>query len=230
MIHCKDKKEKFFMFLVFFVLGGMISTQFRSAEFARTNINQQRAEDLVEKVKIAEKENKTLQERIKKMEKAGVGAGDPKAQQALKVRAGEVALEGPGVVVTLNDSKVQAKSGEDPNLYIIHDDDILRILNELRAAGAEALALNDERILDISEIRCAGPTVSINNTRFSPPYVISAIGDPKNLESALRLRGGVVETLKFWGISVEVEQKKKLLVPAYKRARHYEFAKPKEDA
>lgn len=89
--------------------------------------------------------------------------------------------------------------------------------------------LNDQRILDISEVRCAGPTVSVNNTRFSPPYVVRAIGDPKRLESALRLRGGVVETLKFWGITVDVIKKDQVTVPAFEGTRHYEFAKPKEE-
>lgn len=226
----KDKKEKFFMFLIFLVLGIMVSTQFRSAEMQRShNINQQRAEDLVEKLKTSEKEKTALQERVKKLEETGAGNSDPKETFAMKMRAGEVTMQGPGVEVTLDDSKVPAKQGEDPNLYIIHDDDLLRILNELRAAGAEAISLNDQRILDISEVRCAGPTVSVNNTRFSPPYVVRAIGDPKRLESALRLRGGVVETLKFWGITVDVIKKDQVTVPAFEGTRHYEFAKPKEE-
>ena len=111
---------------------------------------------------------------------------------------------------------------------MIHDDDLLRLLNELRAAGAEALSVNQERLLDISEVRCAGPTVSVNNTRFTPPYEIRAIGDPKTLESALRLRGGVVETLKFWGITVDVKRKDDVVIPAYKGTRHFEYAKTEE--
>ena len=137
-------------------------------------------------------------------------------------------MEGPGVKVTLDDSTVVAKPGDNANLYIIHDDDLLRLINELRAAGAEALAVNKERLLDISEIRCAGPTVSVNNNRFSPPYEIIALGNPQTLESSLRLRGGVIETLKFWGITVDVKQSNNLLVPAFKGTRHYDFAKVKE--
>ncbi|MCH3951483.1 MAG: DUF881 domain-containing protein [Acidaminococcus sp.] len=227
-MHYKDRKEKFFTFLVCLVLGVMVSTQFRSAEHARQSINQQRAEDLVEKLKTTEKENKELQERLKQLAKEQAGSADAKTIQNLKMYAGETALHGPGVTVTLNDSPLPTKKGEDPNLHVIHDDDLLRILNELRAGGAEAIALNDERILDVSEVRCAGPTVSVNNTRFSPPYIIRAIGDPKTMESALRLRGGVVETLKFWGIDVDVKQESDITIPAYKGTRHYEYAKPKE--
>ena len=68
----------------------------------------------------------------------------------------------------------------------------------------------------------------MNNTRFSPPYEIRAIGDPKTLESALRLRGGVVENLKFWGITVDVKKKDNLVIPAYKGTRHFEYARPEE--
>jgi len=224
---CHITKEKFFMFLVCLIVGTMISTQFRSAEHAKQSVNQQRAEDLAEKLKNAEKENKELTNKLEELEVQGAG-GDPKLLNDLKIKAGEVALTGPGVIVTVDDSQVKPKNGENPNLYVIHDDDLLRLLNELRAAGAEAIALNKERMLDVSEVRCAGPTVSVNNTRFTPPYEIRAIGDPKTLESALRLRGGVVETLKFWGINVNVKRSDKVEVPAFKGTRHFEFAKPKE--
>ncbi|WP_432643046.1 DUF881 domain-containing protein [Acidaminococcus sp.] len=220
-------REKFFMFLVCLIVGTMISSQFRSAEHARQSVNQQRAEDLAEKLKDAQKENKDLSNKLEELEVQGTG-GDPKVLTDLKIKAGEVPLTGPGVVVTVDDSQVKPKNGENPNLYVIHDDDLLRLLNELRAAGAEALALNKERLLDVSEVRCAGPTVSVNNTRFTPPYEIRAIGDPKTLESALRLRGGVVETLKFWGINVHVKRSDSVEVPAFKGTRHFEYAKPKE--
>lgn len=220
-----NKREKFFTFLVCLLVGVMVSTQFRSAEKARTSLNQQRAEDLVAKLKDAETENKRLNAQLEELQKIG-GAGGA-ALETLKAKAGETALTGPGVVVTVDDSHVKPKQGENPNLYVIHDDDLLRILNELRAAGAEALSFNQQRLLDVSEVRCAGPTVSVNNTRFTPPYEIQAIGDPKSLESALRLRGGVVETLKFWGIEVDVKQKNNVEIPAFKGTRHMEYSKVK---
>ena len=223
----RTHREKFFLFLVCLIIGTMVSTQFRSAEHAKQSVNQQRAEDLAEKLKNAEKENKELAQQLEELETQGTG-GDRKVLNDLKIKAGAVALRGPGVVVTVNDSQVTPKAGENPNLYVIHDDDLLRLLNELRAAGAEALAINKERLLDVSEVRCAGPTVSVNNTRFTPPYEIRAIGDPKTLESALRLRGGVVETLKFWGITVDVKRMDKVEIPAYKGTRHFEYAKPEE--
>lgn len=224
----QGKQPKILLFLVCAVLGMMISTQFRSTENANRTIAQQRAEDLTERLKATEKANAALKEKLQLMqENAGADIKSKELLQ-LKANAGFTAMEGPGIIITVNDGKGTGKPGENPNLYIIHDDDLLRIVNELRAAGAEALALNKERIMDISEIRCAGPTVSVNNTRFSPPYEIRAIGNSKTLESALRLRGGVVETLKQWGIAVDLEQKESVSIPAYKGPRNYEFAKIKE--
>lgn len=221
------KKEKIFTFLVCLIMGAMVSTQFRSAEYAKHTINQQRAEDLAEKLKTTEQENKKLRTQLESLQGMDPGAGN-KLVEELKEKAGLTALKGPGVLVTVDDSKVEAKPGTNPNLYLIHDDDLLRLLNELKAAGAEALAINQERLLDVSEVRCAGPTLSVNNTRFAPPYEIRAIGDPKTLESALRLRGGVVETLKFWGIRVDVKPEQALVVPAFKGTRHFEYAKAEE--
>ena len=133
-------------------------------------------------------------------------------------------MEGAGIEVVLDDSNIPKKANENPNLYIIHDEDLLRVLNELRAAGAEAISLNDQRIVAMSEVRCAGPTVSVNNVRSAPPYVIKAIGAPKTLTSALRLRGGVVETFEFWGIQVKIKAADKVHIPALKAPRNFEYA------
>lgn len=132
-----------------------------------------------------------------------------------EVLAGLVEVEGPGIIVTMKDSQSSAPSGYDQNLFIIHDEDILRVINELRAAGAEALSLNDERILATSEIRCAGATVSVNNTKYAAPFVIKAIGDSKTLEAALLIRGGIVEYLQEWGIEFEIVRSNKVKIKAY---------------
>ena len=132
-------------------------------------------------------------------------------------------------VVTIDDSKIQSKAGENQNLYIIHDDDLLKVINELRAAGAEAISVNGQRLVATSEIRCAGPTLSVNNVRSAPPYEIRAIGDSTTLENALRMRGGVMETLQVWGIQLEVKASQAVTVPAYKGAAQFSYAKEAEE-
>ena len=103
---------------------------------------------------------------------------------------------------------------------------MLKVINELWAAGAEAISINDQRLVVGSEIRCTGPTISVNSTRHTPPYEIRAIGDPKTLEASLKMRGGVIETLQFWGIQVTVKTQPKVKIASYKGAHKYQFAKP----
>ncbi len=78
-------------------------------------------------------------------------------------------------------------------------------------------------------MRCAGPTVSVNNVRSATPFVIKAIGDPKTLTSALRLRGGVVETFEFWGIQVKITNSEHVEIPALKVPVNFEHAKTVEE-
>ncbi|MFI3114521.1 MAG: DUF881 domain-containing protein [Clostridia bacterium] len=91
----------------------------------------------------------------------------------------------------------------------------MRVINELRAAGAEAISINGERILATSEIICAGSTVSVNNRKYSAPYSIKAIGNSSELYGALTMRQGVVEILSKWGIEVEVTEHENLTIEAF---------------
>ncbi len=139
--------------------------------------------------------------------------------------AGMTDVEGPGLIITLTDSQMTNPTNVNENLFLVHDDDVLIVLNELRAAGAEAISVNEERITAVSEIRCAGPTISVNNNRTAAPFVIKAIGDSKQLESALLMRGGVADTLSQWGVGIELKHKTSLTIPAYRGAVKTNYAK-----
>lgn len=146
--------------------------------------------------------------------------------QRAELLAGLTTVEGSGVQVTLKDSTAVNNLPENANAYVIHDMDILQVINELRDAGAEAIALNGERVVSTSEIRCAGATVSINNNRYSTPYVITAIGDPVNMENALLMRNGVVDSLTFYGFDVEVKKVSSMKINAYTGALNFKYAVP----
>lgn len=213
--------------LVCVVLGIMLAVQFRTTQGIRSTVPFQRVEDLVQRLAQTEKERDALLNEIQEVRKAsGVADASSREMQNIKMGAGVVALQGPGIIVTVDDSKRPSKQGENPNLYLIHDDDILKLINELWAAGAEAMSVNDQRLIASSEIRCAGPTLSVNNTRYSPPYEIRAVGEPQTLENALKMRGGIVETLQFWGIQVTVKKQGEVTIPAYKGTFRFEHAKP----
>jgi uncharacterized protein YlxW (UPF0749 family) len=138
--------------------------------------------------------------------------------------SGMTPLEGPGVIITIDDSAKKAKMENDPNLYLVHDEDILKVVNELRAAGAEALSINGQRLTANSEIRCAGPTISVNNVRSAPPFEIRAIGDKDNLVNSINMRGGVADSLKVWGINLTIQPLDNVWIPAYKATTKYKLA------
>jgi uncharacterized protein YlxW (UPF0749 family) len=212
--------------MVCVVLGIMLVVQFRTTEDIRSTVPFQRIEDLSQRLAQMEKERDALLNQVSELRQTSTAEAASKEIDQLKMGAGMVPLQGPGVTVTIDDSKRPSKPGENPNLYLIHDDDILKVINELWAAGAEAISINEQRLIVTSEIRCAGPTLSVNNTRYSPPYEIRAIGDPQTLENALKMRGGVVETLQFWGIQVALKRHDLVNIPAYKGAFRFDYAKP----
>ena len=211
------------------VLGFMLAVQFRTTQDIKSTVPFQRIEDLSQRLLQTEKERDSLLDELESLKRSAGKEVVNKEMQKLKMAAGSMAVSGQGVVIIIDDSKKQSKTGENPNLYLIHDDDILKVINELWAAGAEAVAINEQRLIATSEIRCAGPTLSVNNTRSSPPYEILAIGDPKSLENSLKMRGGVVETLQFWGIQVQIKKLDHIVVPGYKGAYTFEYAHPVEE-
>ena len=212
------------IFLVCIILGFMITMQLKSHNQYQT-VAAQRAEELTVRLKEVEADRDKLAKELDEYRAGRISGAAQKEMDELKARAGETELEGKGIIFTLDDSKQAAKAGENKNLYIIHDEDLLRVVNELRSAGAEAISLNGQRLIGSSEIRCVGPTVLVNERRLAAPFVISAIGNPQTLESSLKLRGGVIENFKFWGIKADVVQSDKVRVPAYKGNRNFEFAK-----
>ena len=216
------KQGRWSIAFVCMVLGFMLAVQFRATEDMRQSVSQQRVEELATRLLETEKERDRLQEELKDTKDA---ASEGPSNDYQRMKGGFTALAGPGVIVTLDDSKATSKAGENPNLYLIHDDDLLRVINELRAAGAEAISVNGQRLTGISEIRCAGPTLSVNNVRSSAPFEIRAIGDKKSLENSLRMRGGVVETLSVWGIQLDIKVSDDVYIPPYRGSIRQSYAR-----
>lgn len=136
------------------------------------------------------------------------------ALQDNKVFAGLTELEGEGIEVTLIDNPA---AGPMPGeLDIIHDYDLLKVSNELFSAGAEALSINGQRLVTISSIRCAGPTILVDGIKVAAPFKILAIGDAKVLDSAFRMAGGVMAELSQSNPKmVSIKKMSLIRVPAY---------------
>lgn len=102
----------------------------------------------------------------------------------LSTAAGLTPVSGPGLIVELKDSSLDRSPTGDPNDLVIHEEDLQAVVNGLWAVGAEAIAINGERITAASAIRCVGNTLLLHGSVYSPPYRIAAIGSPA------RMRGG----------------------------------------
>jgi uncharacterized protein YlxW (UPF0749 family) len=107
----------------------------------------------------------------------------------LAADAGLDPMHGPGLVVTLNDAQRDAEGrfprDASPDDLVVHQQDIQAVLNALWSAGAEGIQMQDQRIIGTSAPRCVGNTLLLNGRTYSPPYVITAIGDTARMQAAL---------------------------------------------
>lgn len=146
-----------------------------------------------------------------------------------EVLAGLTTVEGPGIVLTLSDSTSQAPDANtvtEKEMLIIHDSDLRLVVTELNAAGAEAISINGERIISTTPIRCVGPVINVNEHKMAPPYEISAIGEPKTLEAAVNMRGGLKDVFSAVGIEVSIRTEDKLSLPRYTGLVNFKYAQP----
>lgn len=222
--------------LVCVVLGLMISMQFKvQKQVTLADVSRmQRTEELAHQLEVAEKERDDLANAVAELRLQQLNSAKAQAEyQALaelleqaQVHAGLLPMEGQGVTITMDDSNRPVSSGENAANFIIHDEDILRVVNELLAARAEAIAINGQRITSRTEIRCTGPVVTINGVRTAPPLLITAIGNPTDLEQIITMKGGVAESVRFWGIQLTVKKENLVTVPAYKSSLRLQYAAP----
>ena len=147
--------------------------------------------------------------------------------QEAKMNAGLIGVSGPGLRITLDDSKRSAIGQEDPMLFVIHEQYIRDIFNALWNGGAEAIAVNGQRVMANTEVFCSGSYIQINGTRQMPPYVIEAIGDTNILSGALNFYGwfklGDLQLQN--GITRKLEVLTKVNISAGK-LRDYRYAQP----
>lgn len=130
----------------------------------------------------------------------------------LSVRAGSTDLKGEGIVITLSDGDKSTLTSANT---LVHDSDILTVVNELQAAGAEAISVNNQRIISTSAIRCVGPVIQVNYQKVASPFTIRAIGNSQYLESAMNIKNGIVDTLKEYGINITVSREDEVVVLKY---------------
>lgn len=145
-----------------------------------------------------------------------------------QVRAGLVDVQGPGVRVVLDDSQLVSTASNVDDL-LIHDYDLRDIINVLWLAGAEAISINDERVVQDTSVICVGSTIMVNDTRLSPPYEVLAIGDPLRLLDYLRNPGYLSELRmrdERFNLSLEFVRADAMIISAYHGSILQRFVQP----
>lgn len=151
----------------------------------------------------------------------------------VNVFAGLTDVKGKGIKVTIDETKARNQialdSGMyDPNVYIVQYTDLLNLINDLKIAGAEAISVNNQRISSRTEIGGVGPFISINGAKYASHFEIYAIGNPDSLETSMKLKGGILDTLKLVDVDVNIEKIDEVIIPKYEKAITNKYASPVE--
>ena len=203
--------------LVCILLGIMLSLQYKSVNFNSKNASLQnkRLEDLKDDIIREKRNNDDLKNRSRELEvqnkeyENSRGKIDEtteiikKELERARVIAGLTYVTGDGIIVKLQDSDVG----------YVDDTNILDLLNEMRASGAQAISVNDERIIGMSEVRSAGRYIMINGKQMLAPFEIKVIADTEKIERSLKIIGGVVEKLEAYQIRVTIEKADNITIP-----------------
>ncbi len=151
--------------------------------------------------------------------------------QELKIFAGLTKVVGPGVVVTLRDSQ-KGTPGTTlnfglPSDAIIHDVDVLKVVNELVASGAEAVSVNNHRVAGNTSFRCVGTTILVNDIKIASPVLIRAVGDTSTLLGAMNMPGGVLAEIRSTDPTmVQIDGVKNQELPEFVGNTTHKIAKP----
>ncbi|MCQ1528126.1 DUF881 domain-containing protein [Lutispora saccharofermentans] len=229
----KNIKMQLAIGVVCLVLGIMVAVQFKTVKNNVGPVTEYRARELASQLKrvTTEKDNlaalkNELEKKLRDYENAeaeGNSAAKFLSEELNKARiiAGLVDVEGPGITMLVDDLKFT----EHYNYNIIDYTDLLELVNELNAAGAEAISINGQRVISTTEIRQAGLHININTVKFAPPFTFKAIGDPKTLEAALRMRDGIIQRIEGKGIAISITQEQSIIVKKYDGVIEKKFSK-----
>lgn len=122
---------------------------------------------------------------------------------------GKVPVKGQGVTVTLSDGMYNPLD-TNVNNYLVHEQHVFKVINELYISGANAISINGKRITAQSYIICNGPVIEVDGKQYPAPFVISAIGQADTMLSALNILGGVKDQLVNDNLIISIEKKSEI--------------------
>lgn len=231
--------------IVCLVLGLVLSLQFRSIQgnnYLEGISPTQKAQELAAELKKIREEKQQLinevillESKIKEIEesesKEDVLVKNISAElEKYKIISGLRSVKGPGVVVVVDDPPKDPEAISDGSFIMYNYDLLLSLVNKLNEAGAEAISINEQRIVSRTEISLAGNNVNINSVPTAPPFVIKAIGNKDTLESTLNIRFGIVYTMREqFNLQVSVKKQDEIIIPKYNGIIRLRVAKPLEE-
>lgn len=143
-----------------------------------------------------------------------------------KIVMGTSDVQGPGLQITLNDASSEFMTDEfSYQIRVIHDVDMLNVINDLRSAGAEAISLNGQRIVDRSEITCDGPFLRVNGVKIAAPFYILVIGEKDVLKNYMLQSDKYIAKLINRKIRVNIVQENLIKISAYSGQLTADFIK-----
>lgn len=227
-----------------FVLTLAIAVQYRTvkdaSKIAGTNVNSELKTEVLkwkeryeEVYSVLERAEDNLEEKRElATNNSGTSSKLQKQLKTLNSLIGSIDVKGNGVLITVADnSNVTTESvGIFDNIsdYLIHDKDLLTLVNELKNAGAEAISINDERIINTTAITCDGNVVLINDNKISSPFVIKAIGSQEAILGAIQRPGGYLEKLEEYGLVTSVEKQEDITIYKYNGIIDYTMLEDQE--
>ncbi|HEB12968.1 MAG TPA: DUF881 domain-containing protein [Actinobacteria bacterium] len=215
--------------LVFLILGFLLATAFNTQQMLGES-SRPRKQNLIEFIKKRRDERTRLGKDLIEMRKElesqsskiagteGIVASYSKTLENLRFRAGLKAVKGPGLEIVLRDAP-RIPVGEETDNFLIHDYDLQIVVNALWRGGAEAIAINGERLTAGTGIRSAGSTILINSKPQGGPYRIKVIGNKKELSKILKTDSDAAlltsDYSQKYGLVVKIMTRKQLVLPPY---------------
>ena len=234
----KMKYRMLFFFFFSLILGFSIISQSRVTDGQQLYVSAKTISDYkttieseIEDTQRIKELVKAEKEKINEYEMLSGDGGELLQQKMLeeleyyKLISGNTDAVGEGVVIFIDDGTRALYEGEDPNAVLVHDMDILTILNEIKRSGAEVISVNGQRIVNETDISCSGYTIRINNQFFARPFEIKAIGDSKRMAASLIGPDGYGTILKDFGVIFKISIKEELKIPKYEEEQNYKYIK-----
>ncbi|MBP0461503.1 DUF881 domain-containing protein [Streptomyces montanisoli] len=164
----------------------------------------------------------------------GSSAAEDKRLRALEDRAGTRPLSGDAVTVTLDDAPPDATAAPgypqpQPNDLVIHQQDLQAVVNALWHGGARGIRVMDQRLIATSAVRCVGNTLILQGRVYSPPYRITAVGDPAKLHKAIDAAPSIQNYLLYvqaYGLGWDVHDDGRTTLPGYTGTTDLHYARP----